>query len=1066
MPATPWAPAPRPRAPSRWCVGRCSPTSRTRSGPPTPGRPPTPRGRGTPGGRRRRPGHRPGRRRGGPRHRGAAHDPYDEAALRTLMRAHAAAGRPASALAEFARLRELLAEELGVDPAAETRALHEELLRRGAAPRPPARRGDGPSSAGSRSCARLDAELERSRTGARVVVVTGEPGVGKTALLDRWATVASARGAVVLRGRAEEGELALQPVLDALAGRLAEVAPTTWAATGRAARAGRLCGRAEPAGLRAPRRRRPVAARGHGHRAAPRRRRRGRPGDLGLARARAPAPRAAAAGRRRAPRPGGARASPDTALDVRRSAPPRSPSWSAPTGPSRAAGAQRRQPTAAHRARPRDDDAARRGPRVAPRGGGRPARRTGAAEATLQAAAVLGAGIDLDLLAGVLGRPAGRAGAPRHGRPPGLPGRARGQPGVPARAGPARGRRRRRGRTAGLAAPARRGVLRARPDAPPLELARHAREGGDRALAAAGSRTPPTSRWPGSTCPAPSGCSTTRSATRQRAAPAAAQPGADVARRPRRCRRGRRARHGHRRHRRGARAARLGGPQPARPRRRDPAGPGRGRRGDRPDGARQQPDRGRLRPPGQRRPAPGRSRAGRGHRRPRRAGLPPGPACCGSTRAARPRRSPRSSRCSAPRRAAAAGLLGRAHAADDGPRLRPARTHRGRAARSSTGWSGRSSGAAPGCGTPVSSTPTAAGCCATWATPGRGAGAQPGSSWPPGRRSRPSASSTSPTACCAPVDLADAADRLAVASRESGRPVVPQQVAVRPAPGAAAARLALAEQRRRGRARRGRPGREPRPRNAATTATPCSPGWSARRASAARERGRPRRLDRRPRPPRGGGRAGGLVAGRGRGRRDRVGARGPRRTAADRRARGRRAREARRPRRRLTVAASGSAEPGATTSGDRDRLDDHRREPLAGPAHRLDRLGHERRPRVGGQAWPRTRAGAASRAGSGPRRRASVSPTSTASSVTVQRANPAAASARSTAAGRADGVRARPGGRRTSSGATKPYAAATASTASLAAARSSENVETSTAPPGRVTRRQLGQPGHRVGRGG
>ena len=56
-------------------------------------------------------------------------DPYDEAALRTLMRAHVAAGRPASALAEFARVRELLAEELGVDPAPETRALHEALLR-------------------------------------------------------------------------------------------------------------------------------------------------------------------------------------------------------------------------------------------------------------------------------------------------------------------------------------------------------------------------------------------------------------------------------------------------------------------------------------------------------------------------------------------------------------------------------------------------------------------------------------------------------------------------------------------------------------------------------------------------------------------------------------------------------------------------------------------------------------------------------------------------------------------------------------------------------------------------
>ncbi len=153
-------------------------------------------------------------------------DPYDEAALRTLMRAHAAAGRPATAVAEFARVRELLAEELGIDPALETRALHEALLREESeeAPTPltalVGRTGE---------LLTLDAELQRARTGARIVVLSGEPGVGKTALLDRWVAGAAASGAVLLRGRAEEGELALQPVLDALAGRLADVAPDEWA---------------------------------------------------------------------------------------------------------------------------------------------------------------------------------------------------------------------------------------------------------------------------------------------------------------------------------------------------------------------------------------------------------------------------------------------------------------------------------------------------------------------------------------------------------------------------------------------------------------------------------------------------------------------------------------------------------------------------------------------------------------------------------------------------------------------------------------------------------------------
>ncbi|MFL6206284.1 MAG: BTAD domain-containing putative transcriptional regulator [Acidimicrobiales bacterium] len=56
------------------------------------------------------------------------HDPYDEAALRSLMRAHVALGRPASALGAYAEVRGRLAEELGVSPAVETEALHAEVL--------------------------------------------------------------------------------------------------------------------------------------------------------------------------------------------------------------------------------------------------------------------------------------------------------------------------------------------------------------------------------------------------------------------------------------------------------------------------------------------------------------------------------------------------------------------------------------------------------------------------------------------------------------------------------------------------------------------------------------------------------------------------------------------------------------------------------------------------------------------------------------------------------------------------------------------------------------------------
>lgn len=55
-------------------------------------------------------------------------DPYDEVVLRTLMRALAGSGRPASALAAYAMVRSRLGEDLGVDPTPETEALHTSIL--------------------------------------------------------------------------------------------------------------------------------------------------------------------------------------------------------------------------------------------------------------------------------------------------------------------------------------------------------------------------------------------------------------------------------------------------------------------------------------------------------------------------------------------------------------------------------------------------------------------------------------------------------------------------------------------------------------------------------------------------------------------------------------------------------------------------------------------------------------------------------------------------------------------------------------------------------------------------
>lgn len=55
-------------------------------------------------------------------------EPYREAGYRHLMAAHNASGDRADAIRVYAELRELLGEDLGVDPAPETRRVFEQLL--------------------------------------------------------------------------------------------------------------------------------------------------------------------------------------------------------------------------------------------------------------------------------------------------------------------------------------------------------------------------------------------------------------------------------------------------------------------------------------------------------------------------------------------------------------------------------------------------------------------------------------------------------------------------------------------------------------------------------------------------------------------------------------------------------------------------------------------------------------------------------------------------------------------------------------------------------------------------
>ncbi|HEY0532841.1 MAG TPA: BTAD domain-containing putative transcriptional regulator [Actinoplanes sp.] len=117
--------------------------------------------------------------------------PLLEAPVAALMRALAAAGRTAEALEQFAAARRRLAAELGADPGPELSTLHQELLRGTTVDVPAQLPATLPGFTGrAAEIERLDEILERSERepiGVTVAVLSGMPGVGKTALAAYWA---------------------------------------------------------------------------------------------------------------------------------------------------------------------------------------------------------------------------------------------------------------------------------------------------------------------------------------------------------------------------------------------------------------------------------------------------------------------------------------------------------------------------------------------------------------------------------------------------------------------------------------------------------------------------------------------------------------------------------------------------------------------------------------------------------------------------------------------------------------------------------------------------------------
>ena len=180
-------------------------------------------------------------------HRALARDACRESVWRLAMECYYRAGEQGQALRAFERCRTALARELGVDPLPETVALYERILRGGMGEReaqgpreattfaltpslPVSLSSRLPLVARDEEWALLSHLLQQAISGhGSVILLTGEPGIGKTRLLEELAGLAVARGAHVLTARCHELEqnVAYAPIIEALRPAL-RVEPATF----------------------------------------------------------------------------------------------------------------------------------------------------------------------------------------------------------------------------------------------------------------------------------------------------------------------------------------------------------------------------------------------------------------------------------------------------------------------------------------------------------------------------------------------------------------------------------------------------------------------------------------------------------------------------------------------------------------------------------------------------------------------------------------------------------------------------------------------------------------------